>query len=81
MYLNRTACDVLHEMRAMLKSLSFGSLLGSIEELQCMVNRMEGKLTSYNDIADLDERWSAAKKKDKALMYMRAHGFLEDADN
>jgi hypothetical protein len=51
----RWACDVLEEMRTMLKSLNFSGLKASIEELQIMVNRMEEALRYKNNVAEWEE--------------------------
>jgi hypothetical protein len=52
---HRYACDVLRELREVVKTLRFDRVPGLIEELQTMFNRMESKLYSYQDIGyDLD---------------------------
>tara|TARA_Y100000310_G_C20642220_1_gene794629 strand:- start:723 stop:1136 length:414 start_codon:yes stop_codon:yes gene_type:complete len=57
-YRNRTMCEVLDEMRAMFKTLSFGGMAGLIEEIQAMGNRMESAL---NDQKDLDRARQSLK--------------------
>jgi hypothetical protein len=52
---HRYACDVLSELREVVKTLRFDRVIGLVEELQTMFNRMEAKLYSYKDIGyDLD---------------------------
>lgn len=52
---HRYACDVLSELREVVKTLRFDRVPGLVEELQTMFNRMEAKLYSYKDIGyDLD---------------------------
>ena len=58
LYVNRTLCEVLEEMRACFKTRNFASLSGLIEETQSMGNKMEAKL---NDIADV-KRYTEQRK-------------------
>jgi len=51
----RWACDVLEEMRTMMKSMNFSGLSASIEELQIMVNRMEEALRYKTNVAEWGE--------------------------
>jgi len=51
----RWACDVLEEMRTMMKSMNFSGLSASIEELQIMVNRMEEALRYKTNVAEWEE--------------------------
>lgn len=67
MYLIRTMCDVLLEIREMHKTHNYSYLLGLVEEAQSMANRMEAKLIQIKDIEKLDERWHEAKEKEKVL--------------
>lgn len=67
MYLHRTLCEVLHEMRDCTKTNNFSYLPGLIEEAQNMANRMESKLAQVRDIEDIDKRWHAAREKNKEL--------------
>ena len=67
MYLSRTMCDVLQEMRDANKTRNYSYILGLIEEAQSMANRMEAKLEQINDIEKLDERWKEAHNKEKIL--------------
>ena len=59
-YLNRTACDVLTDMRACCKTLNFAAFPGLIEELQSMANRMESALSDNKD-------WEQARSELKKL--------------
>lgn len=43
----RTLCDVLAEMRMAWEVRNFAGLLGLIEEVQSMGNKMEAKLDEY----------------------------------
>ena len=63
MYLNRTMCEVLHEMRECTKTRNYSYLLGLIEEAQSMANRMEAKLGQVKDIEKVDKRWTELKDK------------------
>lgn len=74
MYLNRTLCDVLREMRDLLEPLdkinidkykSITKML--IEEAQSMGNRMEAALSDIRDINTLHERRKELKQAVKAL--------------
>ena len=56
MYLNRTLCSVLEEMRDADKTRNYSYLLGLIEEAQSMGNRMESALEDVKDVARLHER-------------------------
>lgn len=67
MYLNRTMCDVLEEMRKCNKTRNYAQLLGLVEEAQSMANRMEARLMDIKDIDRLEKRWLKCKEKDKAL--------------
>ena len=50
MYPNRTVCEALREMRELNKTRNFAPLLGLIEEVQSMVNRMEASLLDQGDL-------------------------------
>jgi len=45
-FLNRTMCEVLDEMRKCNELRNYSALLGLIEEVQIMGNRMESPLGS-----------------------------------
>jgi hypothetical protein len=52
---HRYACDVLSELREVVKTPRFDRVSGIVEELQTLFNKMEAKLYSYKDIGyDLD---------------------------
>jgi|GEM_PF-6819013 len=60
--LNRTLCEVLDEMRSLLKyTQSVDTLKSLVEEAQVMGNRMEAKLKDSKDWSELHE--SIAEKK------------------
>jgi len=60
---NRTACDILEEMRKCHKTTNFSYLPGLIEEMQSTANRMEAKLEDFSDIESSHERKKEAEKK------------------
>lgn len=60
---NRTVCDVLGEMRKLYETRNFSGLLGLIEEVQVMANRMEAKLYTMKDIERGEEVKSNLKKE------------------
>ena len=64
---NRLLCDVLREMRECVKTLNFSYLLGLIEEVQTLGNRMESKLYDIKDFERLHEEIRDLKKKKKKL--------------
>ena len=51
-YPNRTACDVMEEARKCYESRNFAGILGMIEELQSMFNKMEASLNDKNDAVE-----------------------------
>lgn len=66
---NRTLCAVLDDMRSCLKSLNFGAMLGLIEELQLLGNRMEAGLEDQRDVRDMLEYKSKLKSEiDKLII-------------
>ncbi len=64
---NRTVCDVLREMRSANETRNYSYLLGLIEEIQTMVNRMEAALWNQKDIEHLREEHKTLKAEVKAL--------------
>ena len=64
---NRLVCNVLDEMRECSKTRNFSYLDGLIEEVQTLVNRMEGKLLDNKELGELDERIREAKTELKRL--------------
>ena len=65
--LNRTACDVLEEMRTCCKTMNFSYVLGLIEQMQSMVNSMEAKLEDVKDIEWMHKEIKRLKKIKKKL--------------
>jgi pyrimidine operon attenuation protein/uracil phosphoribosyltransferase len=65
--INRMLCDVLHEMRECNKTLNFSYLLGLVEEVQTLANRMEAKLYDIKDFELLHEDIAKLKKQKKKL--------------
>ena len=65
--INRMMCDVLEEMRVCVKTVNFSYLLGLIEELQTLGNRMEAKLFDIKDFERLHDDIKDLKKKKKKL--------------
>ena len=60
-------CDVLEEMRGCTKTLNFSYLLGLIEEVQTLGNRMEAKLYDIKDYERLRDDIKNLEKKKKRL--------------
>lgn len=67
MYLSRTLCNVLEEIRECDKTRNFSYLLGLVEEAQVMANRMEAKIEQINDYEDLKERYKDLEVRKKRL--------------
>ena len=67
MYPNRVMCDVLEEMRNCFKTYNFSPILGLIEEVQSMANRMESGLSDVHDITELHDRKKHLDNKCKIL--------------
>lgn len=63
MYPNRTMCDVLEEMRKAYETRNFAGLLGMIEEVQGMGNRMEAGLQDKHDMKNYREKALEAEKE------------------
>lgn len=64
---NRTACDVLEEMRKCYKTSNFSYLLGLIEEMQSIANRMEAGLTDLSEEKNSHDRKKEAEKEAKKI--------------
>ena len=64
---NRYLCDVLGEMRECVKTLNFSYLMGLIEEVQILANRMESRLFDIKDFDRLHKDIRDLKKKKKKL--------------
>ena len=63
MYLNRTMCDVLSEMRKCCETGNYSYLPGLIEEVQSMGNKMESKLEDVKDLANTRTYLKELKKE------------------
>jgi hypothetical protein len=66
-YLNRTLCDVLEEMRKCHETQNYSYLLGLIQEAQSYGNRMEGKLQDIKDLKNLRLRQKELVKEIEKL--------------
>jgi len=64
---NRYLCTVLDEMRECVKTLNFSYLLGLIEEVQTLGNRMESRLFEIKDFERLHKEIKALEKKRKKI--------------
>ena len=64
---NRLLCAVLDEMRECVKTLNFSYLLGLIEEVQTLGNRMESRLFEIKDFERLHKEIKALEKKRKKI--------------
>lgn len=72
-WLNRTACDVLNEMREVLKrsgtpDVTKAMLESLIEEIQVMFNKMEAALADKRQIKEINEERQKLKLKYKDLV-------------
>jgi uncharacterized coiled-coil DUF342 family protein len=65
---NRYVCDVLEEMRKLHKTRNYSPLLGLIEEVQTLVNRMESALGEKSDHREWHERVRKEKKEFRRLL-------------
>ena len=65
--LNRTACDVLEEMRKCNETRNFCYLPGLIEELQSMCSRMESSLWDQKSFIGLQDKVKKLEKKIRKL--------------
>jgi len=66
-YVNRTICEVLDEMRKCNETRNYAYLLALIEEIQYMANRMEAGLQDIKDIRYLEAKKSELKQELKKL--------------
>jgi len=64
---NRTVCDVLREMRKAHETHNYAYLLGLIEEVQSMANRMEAALYDKGDIKYARKRIKELNKEIERL--------------
>lgn len=67
LWFERTACDVLEEMRKINEVRNYSSLAGLIEELQSMCNRMECHLAVNKKYTELLDEVKELDKKAKQL--------------
>lgn len=67
MYPNRHMCEVLDEMRSCYKTRNFAPILGLIEEIQSMGNRMEAGLEDIKDVKRMQEERSELYDEIKEL--------------
>ena len=74
---NRTVCDVLEEMRKAHETNNYSYLLGLIEEVQSMANRMESALYDKSDIKYARKRIKELNKEIEKLEEKR-EGLNED---
>lgn len=66
-YPNRTICQVLEEIRQLDKTKNYGCLLGLIEEVQSLANRMEAGLQDQKDFNEMKRHKVRLKKEIKEL--------------
>lgn len=64
MWINRTLCDIVEEMRKCHKTRNYSYLPGLIEEMQSAGNRMEAALS---DMSDFEEALDKKKEAEKEL--------------
>ncbi len=64
---NRYVCDVLDELRELPKNLNFAPLVGMVEEVQTLVNRMEASLFDKSDIRDISKELRRLKLEKRQL--------------
>ena len=60
-------CGVLDEMRTCCKTGNYSYLMGLIEEVQSMGNKMEAALGEKRDLREMHKEWSELKAKLKQL--------------
>lgn len=71
-YPNRTLCECLDELRALLKrsqedKYARNTLLSLVEEIQVYANRMEASMSDAKDVRRLHAKKKKLEKKIKAL--------------
>ena len=69
MWLSRTLCDVLREMRKACETSNYSYLPGLIEEVQTMGNRME---------AGLEDKWEMYQEQKRLTKLKRERRELAD---
>lgn len=60
-------CEVLDEIRALDKTRNYAPLMGLVEELQSMGNKMEGALGDKKDVERMQMKRAKLKKEIKEL--------------
>jgi len=60
-------CTVLDEVRKCDETKNYSYLLGLVEELQVMGNRMEAKLETINDFEELKKRHKELEERKEKL--------------
>jgi hypothetical protein len=83
---SRYVCSVLDEMRTAVKVGRIDMLVGLIEEIQVLVNRMEAKLVDYSDMGyDLrtarELKKSIKAMKETATEIEEKMGIFDSLDN
>jgi len=68
---NRTACDILEDMRKADEAKNYSYLKGLIEELQATCNRMEAGLYDKGDVKDWRKKRSELKREIRKLQDKR----------
>ena len=63
----RYVCEVLEEIRNCYKTYNFSPVLGLVEEVQSMVNRMEGALGEKKDYFYWKDEHTVAKQRGEKL--------------
>lgn len=63
MWVNRTFCAVVEDMRQCAKNLNFGAVAGLLAELQAIGNRMEAALGDAKDYQKVQEELPALRKE------------------
>lgn len=67
MWINRTLCAVLEEMRKCHETHNYSYMPGLIEEAQTMANRMEAGLGNKEDVEQMERTRTRLKAEIKAL--------------
>ena len=67
MFLHRTICSVLEEMRSCNETKNYSYLLGLIEEAQAMANKMESKIDLINDFEELKDKYKELGERKNEL--------------
>lgn len=68
---SRYVCDVLSEMREMVKDMRFDRASGLINEAQTMVNKMESALEDYSSLGWSEEKHSKVRKELRIMKLKR----------